>query len=396
MAIISIFHHHTSLDKKIIQKLQERTKYALLDDDLVVETAARMSGFKKEKIKTAFTSKTSVFHSFTHEKDCSIAYLKLALADGIGSKGIILHGYCALLLPLNFPNTVRIALKPAIFSSATPVDRTPASLEADCGVWVKTIHQKENPWDASLYDLSFETDRVSPDQLADNILEYQSKFTEMEKSGLQAVEDFKLSSIVNARLIKSGHNVGVRAGNGAILITINKPVLMLNRVEDDIRSIVEKVDGVKSVQVEVNLASENGDAYQPFNRDLPSKVLLVDDEREFVQTLSERLQMREMGSAVVFDGQSALECMKNDDPEVMIIDLRMPGIDGIQVLREVKQQKPEIEVIVLTGHGSEKDKATCMELGAFAYFQKPVDIDRLSDALKQAHRAIQKRTAKTF
>jgi DNA-binding NtrC family response regulator len=119
--------------------------------------------------------------------------------------------------------------------------------------------------------------------------------------------------------------------------------------------------------------------------ELPSKVLLVDDEREFVQTLSERLMLRDLGSAVVYDGASALDLVNSDEPEVMILDLKMPGIDGIEVLRRVKAERPGIEVVILTGHGSEKDRETCMELGAFAYLNKPVDIDVLSETLKKAY-----------
>lgn len=121
---------------------------------------------------------------------------------------------------------------------------------------------------------------------------------------------------------------------------------------------------------------------------MPSKVLLVDDEKEFVRTLSERLQMRDMGTAVVLDGRSALDLVHNDAPQVMIIDLKMPGIDGMDILKEVKQTKPEIEIIVLTGHGSEQDRKKCMELGAFTYMQKPVDINLLSQSLKKAHEKI--------
>jgi two-component system, OmpR family, response regulator CpxR len=124
------------------------------------------------------------------------------------------------------------------------------------------------------------------------------------------------------------------------------------------------------------------------NFEMPSKVLLVDDEKEFVQTLSERLQMRDMGTAVVYGGKSALELIGNDTPEIMIIDLKMPVIDGIELLKQVKQTQPEIEIIVLTGHGSEQDKKICMDLGAFAYMQKPVDINLLSDSLKKAYMKI--------
>jgi YesN/AraC family two-component response regulator len=85
-----------------------------------------------------------------------------------------------------------------------------------------------------------------------------------------------------------------------------------------------------------------------------------------------------------------LTLVREDEPEVMIIDLKMPGIDGMDILRQVKATRPEIEVIVLTGHGSEDDRKRCMQLGAFAYMQKPVDIDELSATLKKAHEKIQR------
>jgi DNA-binding NtrC family response regulator len=102
-----------------------------------------------------------------------------------------------------------------------------------------------------------------------------------------------------------------------------------------------------------------------------------------------------MGSAVAYDGESALAMIREheDEPEVMILDLKMPGIDGIEVLKRVKQTRPEIEVIILTGHGSEEDRRTCLELGAFAYLQKPVDIDRLTETLKQANEKMRRNLA---
>ena len=124
---------------------------------------------------------------------------------------------------------------------------------------------------------------------------------------------------------------------------------------------------------------------------MPSKILLVDDEREFVQTLSERLLMRDLGSAVAYDGESALEVVREDEPDVMILDLKMPGIDGIEVLRRVKESQPEIEVIILTGHGSEADRNTCMGLGAFAYLQKPVDVEELSATIRRANEKIKQK-----
>jgi DNA-binding NtrC family response regulator len=176
-----------------------------------------------------------------------------------------------------------------------------------------------------------------------------------------------------------------------VTLTINKHVLMLNRLEEELTAIVTQVPGVTSVRTGVGKDFHQSDIYRKFDFQLPSKLLLVDDEREFVETLSERLLMRDMGSAVAYDGETALSLVQEDEPEVMILDLKMPGIDGIQVLRQVKSTRPEIEVIILTGHGSEADREVCMQLGAFAYLQKPVDIDVLSDTLKRANAKIQER-----
>jgi DNA-binding response OmpR family regulator len=148
---------------------------------------------------------------------------------------------------------------------------------------------------------------------------------------------------------------------------------------------------VKTVHTKVGPEFHQADIYRRCNFELPTKILLVDDEREFVQTLSERLLIRDMGSAVAYDGESALELIKEDEPEVMILDLRMPGIDGLEVLKRVKKTNPYIEVIILTGHGSDLDRDMCLELGAFAYMQKPVDIDELSEAIKKANERMRSR-----
>ena len=205
-----------------------------------------------------------------------------------------------------------------------------------------------------------------------------------------AEKDFLLAASVEVELTKSGHDVSVQAEAGAVALTINKQVLMLSRLEDELRAIASQVPGVASVETAVGKDFHESHIYRKHNFEVPSRVLLVDDEREFVQTLSERLQLREMGSVVAYDGESALSLINEDEPEVMIIDLKMPGIDGIEILKKVKQTRPEIEVIVLTGHGCEEDRERCMQLGAFDYLQKPVNIDLLSDPLKKAHAKIHK------
>ena len=114
------------------------------------------------------------------------------------------------------------------------------------------------------------------------------------------------------------------------------------------------------------------------------KVLLVDDEQEFVESLSERLSLRNLTAGVALDGEQALEAVERDEPDVMVLDLRMPGIDGIEVLRRVRRDHPGVAVVVLTGHGTEKDEQEAIRLGASAYLKKPVDVDQLVGVLHRA------------
>ena len=116
------------------------------------------------------------------------------------------------------------------------------------------------------------------------------------------------------------------------------------------------------------------------------KILLVDDEKEFVETLSERIRMRDHDSKVALNGEEALKHIDDDLPDVVVLDLKMPGIDGMEVLRRIRKAYPNVQVIMLTGHGSDKDEKEAKKLGAFEYLQKPVEIDTLMKKIKKAYK----------
>ena len=116
------------------------------------------------------------------------------------------------------------------------------------------------------------------------------------------------------------------------------------------------------------------------------KVLLVDDEETFVQTLSERLKMRDLKNDTVYDGEQAIEFVDENEPDVMVLDLKMPGIDGMEVLRQVKKKYPNIQVIILTGHGTDRDEEESRRIGVYDYLKKPVEIEELVDRIKGAYK----------
>jgi DNA-binding NtrC family response regulator len=117
----------------------------------------------------------------------------------------------------------------------------------------------------------------------------------------------------------------------------------------------------------------------------PARILLVDDETPFVKTLTRRLSKRDLKIITAFSGQEALAQLEKDSNiEVVVLDIKMPGIDGLQTLEEIKRAYPLVEVIILTGHSTVDDAIKGMRLGAFDYLGKPCDIDRFISRLEEA------------
>lgn len=113
-------------------------------------------------------------------------------------------------------------------------------------------------------------------------------------------------------------------------------------------------------------------------------ILLVDDEVEFISTLAERLELRGVNVRVTYDGESALKAVAENEPQVMVLDVMMPGMKGLDVLQRVKEEHPRVRVILLTGQGKTRDGIEGMRYGAFAYLMKPLDLEELIHTLGEA------------
>jgi DNA-binding NtrC family response regulator len=118
----------------------------------------------------------------------------------------------------------------------------------------------------------------------------------------------------------------------------------------------------------------------------PSYILLVDDEEDFIEMLS--LRLKESGENVLaaYSGSQCLEVLEKSEIDVIILDIKMPGMDGIETLQEIKKRHPLVEVIMLTGHGTIETAIEGMKLGAFDFLLKPSDFDDLFEKLKNARR----------
>lgn len=399
MAVIDIFNAAYVHAEDVAAGVASELGLVALRDAEIFSLAAKRYDMSESRLHKTVYGKPSVFNTFTHERERCIACLKATLAEQLRRDDLMLFGWSGLLIPQNISHLLRVLLagdagyRAGVAAEKESVGhddaaRMVAKADEPLFTWAKYIAGTE-PWDESLYDVVTPMGHKNVAEAVEFIVDNARRGVLVPTAqSAQAVDDFALAARVEMALVEEGHSVGVAANKGNISLTINKNVIMLSRLEEELGRIASAVEGVRDVKTRVGKDFYQADIYRRHDFSLPSKVLLVDDEREFVETLSERLTMRDVGSAVVYDGPQALNLLQDEEPEVMILDLKMPGMDGIEVLRRVRRDHPNVAVIMLTGHGSDKDRETCMDLGAFAYLQKPVDIDVLSSTVKSAYEKV--------
>ena len=117
------------------------------------------------------------------------------------------------------------------------------------------------------------------------------------------------------------------------------------------------------------------------------KLLVVDDEIKFLNSLAKRLELRGFEVTKAENGQDAIDFASGKQFDLAMIDLKMPGVGGKQVLEVLKETNDFIEVIIMTGHGSAEAAAECMEMGAFSYMPKPYELEKIVETLRQAYAA---------
>jgi DNA-binding response OmpR family regulator len=115
------------------------------------------------------------------------------------------------------------------------------------------------------------------------------------------------------------------------------------------------------------------------------RLLLVDDELKFLDALCRRLELRGFDVTKAATGEEAIEAARKSEFALVLLDLKMPGMDGREVLRVLKQEHRQLEVIILTGHGSLETEVQCKELGAFGFMSKPFEFCEFLNIIKDAH-----------
>ncbi len=117
---------------------------------------------------------------------------------------------------------------------------------------------------------------------------------------------------------------------------------------------------------------------------MSEKILLVDDEKDFLEVMSERIEARGMEVTTAESAITALEQVESGGFDAIILDLMMPGMDGLETLKAIKKKNPDLQVILLTGHATIEKGIEAMKLGAMDFLEKPADLDKLTAIIKKA------------
>lgn len=394
MPSIAIFHAALTREKEICEAIANATGFAVVDTNQIIEEAGRHFSIPQEKIEKALYQKTSVFNQFTFEKERSVSAMKSIMAETLTQPQKIYFGYIASLISAKISHVLKILLvdsreartQRGIKQGMNLKDAQKHIRDSDSSalLWTDFLYNLE-PFDASLYDIVIPVSEKTDDEIARLVSEQCAQGTVLErKRSMQAIADMAMSAKIEMALLQKGHKVNINIAEGTVYLSINKSVINFTGLSSKLQDIAAPIAQPYEVKVEMG-KDYTTSVYRDQEFRLPPKVLLVDDEKDFALTLSERLISRNVGSYAVFDGQEALDFLTDDKPDVIVLDLKMPGVDGLEVLKQTKKNNPDIEIIILTGHGTEEDRKNCLDLGAFAYLQKPTDIKTLSATIHEAH-----------
>ena len=397
MSLIAISSASFCGGEEVSAATARRLGYGLLTTTGLLEETSRRSGLPVEKVVKSLGGHRALIGWLNTERERAVAVFRRVLAEKIGEDGLVVEGAGTHVLPASLSHVLRVGL-------AAPLDHRVEKCMATLGVdrgdaedrikaddeelYSLTRHLRgTTPWARGLFDIFLPMDSTSVDEAVDIICEgVAAPALRVGAAARESVRDFLLAANVALALAEEGKGRGldVTANAGEVLVTINRYVMWLEKFERDVTRIASKVEGVSQVRTTIGPDFKRPDIYPGLDLEAPAKILLVDDEVEFVQTLSERLQTRNLNSAIAYDGPQALAMAEADEPEVILLDVKMPGMDGLEVLETLRKKHPRIRVIMLTAHGSEEGAKRARELGAYAYLRKPANIDELARLMNEA------------
>ncbi|MCA1743652.1 MAG: response regulator, partial [Desulfovibrionales bacterium] len=396
MPIITVFSVPYCNEEKVVKNLSEKMGLELVTDKQIISTASSTYGIPEDKFYKALFDKRSVFNAFTRDKERCVACYKAALASIFLKQDLVFQGFGGFLVPKSLTHVLKVCLMAEMdyrleiaskqhSLSIEGLKKLIAQEDSSRYRWTEyVVHQ--GPWESSLYDILISMEKISVEEAVELARNFAKKAVTLPtRDSIQAAEDFAFNADIEAELALKGWFVRAKIKDDKLFVRLDKNIMRPERLEDELASILSNVAENMDFEIHSGPDMFQTDVYRPYDSETPAKVLLVDNEKRFAKSLSERLQMQEMGTAAVYNGEEALELIDEDEPEVVILDLKLPGIDGVEVLHYIKRNHPDLPVIILSGGGQEKEFETCTRMGAFACLRKPVEIKDLTETIRQAH-----------
>ena len=383
---------------EVAGRVRERLEATELTDATLFARAAERFDASEARLERLVYGSPSLLDNLRRDQVRMVAYLRAVMSEVVATDRQVYLGSAGHLVPPSLTHVLKVCLGGTqeyrlAQAQAQGVSQRDAQSrisknDAARSDWTELVLDR-GPWDKDLYDVFLAMQETTVESAAETIVTHAaSPALELTPSVERAIRDFQLAAAAGVALAEEGHDVDVTCTDGRVTVLIKHHTLFLERHQRELEEIAGGVEGVRSATAKPGPQYREPSISFDLDLDVPRKVLLVDDEQEFVHTLSERLQTRSIHPAIAYDGEQALAMVESDEPEVIVLDLKMPGIDGIEVLRRVKRTHPRTEVIILTGHGSDAEEVMARELGAFAYLRKPVDIDELTRTMKAAYQAL--------
>ncbi|MBF0520242.1 MAG: cytidylate kinase family protein, partial [Nitrospirae bacterium] len=374
MSVVALFSGTFCGEDVISQQLVKELGLVYVTENEILQRTSESFNVPVKKLIRDLYHVPAVLNEFTHEKQRHLAYVQSVLAETFKQDNILYSGFSALLIPQDITHVLRVCLIADIdyriakiadmeskenFSEKNAV-KTITKLDNEINAWTQYLFKKI-PWDASLYDMLIPVDKISTGEVLKLVSENFGKITlHLTNKSKKAADNFVLASKVNLALAQKGHDVKTACAEGKVIITIEKNVVRLEKLKKELKEIAVSISGVSDIDFAFGPNFKSGGYYSRFDFDTLSKVLVVDDEKDFALTLSKRLSLHEIGSSAVFSGEDALSSLDTEVPDVLVLDLKMPGMDGMEVLKMVIGKHPRVKVIILTGQGTPQDKADAM------------------------------------
>ena len=395
MAVLAVTYGRFCRGEEIVAGIRQRLNYEVLGDNLF-EIAAQAHSVAPSNLRRTLTEAAPSDGRLPVEHERLQSALQVELAEFIQFDQRIVTGCPAYLIPGDISHVLRVCVV------ADKTYRLSIALK-DEGLAHEAaehlIHQSDEqlaccsttsvqkaPFDKSLFDVVIATNETSTKEAIENICTLvNSEAVRYTDRSRRAAESFLLASRVRLALTSENYSVEVFVEEGRAVVGVNNRAFLVGRMMEKVKRLAAATPGISNVQVKLGskYASSSLNPWEAV--ETPPRVLLVDDEQEFVNTLSERLRTRSIESNIAYSGEDALEMLKSGGADIIVLDLMMPGIDGIETLRRVKRLDPNVEVIILTGHGSDREQAAAEDLGAFAYLRKPVNLNDLAQVMKEAY-----------